>query len=721
MRCFYFSRVHHTTRSFLHNQARNSSASVLLVAALTTSSVAQASELPSFTEEDLIADIPLVVSATRRSQKLTEAPASITIIDREQIDASGAINIPDLFRLVPGIQAYHVTRNKFAVTYHGVSDDFPNRMEVMIDGRSIYLPLLSTVAWETIGIGMDDIDHIEVVRGSNVPTQGSNAFLGSINIVTRNALSPEQNSVQAMTGNRGERRVEFRHSVLGENGHIRLAGGYSQNDGSAIFKDDAHKSFLNLNATTSLSLRDTLDVRAGFSTGQYDVVGADDLEHTSVPRDHDSNYQHVVWSHVATDDSEFQFSFYHNYLKLHVDSIPIEQWILLQKLKIDLDGDGIDESIDTIEKASIVANYFRVTGTSRSPDSEHGRTDLYDLEAQYTYDPNESLSLVSGIGYRFERALSDMLLDSTDWISEEHIRLFSNLQWGLSHNTILNAGAMYEHSSLSSPKLSSRLALNYLLNDNTAIRVAHSRAYRIPSLSERHSASAIRMNEDNNFDIAVELVRKPKSLDPEQISSTELGFYSALPNYAIQFDARLFHEEISNGINTEFIPLDARYPYSETNNRIISKGNVQHWQTSGIEFQLKARPTDATLLALNYGYVDIHGQYYKKPIEIRNLHNYAPHDTVSVLASHTLNSGVQLSVAHYMMGTALWLEGSSRSQPRKAYQRTDLQLKAPFTLATDTDAEIRIIVQNLFDDRYQEFYDYNYFDRRAYVEVKLLF
>lgn len=705
MRCFYFSRVHHTTRSFLHNQTRNSSASVLLVAALTTSPAAQASELPSFTEEDLIADIPLVVSATRRSQKLTEAPASITIIDREQIDASGAINIPDLFRLVPGIQAYHVTRNKFAVTYHGVSDDFPNRMEVMIDGRSIYLPLLSTVAWETIGIGMDDIDHIEVVRGSNVPTQGSNAFLGSINIVTKTALSPDRSSVSLMTGNRGERRAEFRHSTLSDQGHVRLAGGYSRNDGGVIYEDDAHNSYINLNGSITLSLQDTLEARAGFATGQYDVVGADLLSHVATPRDHDANYQHLVWKHAAADDSELRLSFYHNYLKLNVDALPADQW-LAQELEIPLNI------------AAVYAGVFGIDGTYLRPDSEHGRTDLYDIELQYNYYPAESLSLTGGIGYRYERALSDVLLDSSEWISEEHTRLFGNLQWNQSAQAIWNLGAMYETSSLAGSKLSPRIAFNYLLNQDSSIRIAHTRAYRIPSLLEHNNAYNIRRNATNAYTIVEQVVVAPDSLNPEQVITTELGFYTRHPAYDLQLDLRLFHEEINGGINSVFIPPDPAY--DDFDNSRVTKGNTQNWESNGFEFQLKGRPSQASLAVFNYGLINPSGLYDRNKGIPRNLGEYAPHDTASLLLSYMFANEWQLSASHYFMGTTRWLEGTSHI-PRKSYHRTDLQLKTSVPLDRKLDLEMRAIIQNLFDDRYQEFYDYNYFDRRAYVEVKLLF
>lgn len=157
----------------------------LVTALFAFSGNALANETILLSESDFFVDIPEVTSATRMPQKLSEAPASMTVIDRTMIEASGLQTIPDLLRLVPGFQSYSINANTLGTTYHGASDDFPNRLEVMVDGRSVYLPLLSAVAWNTLGISLDDIERIEVVRGSNVPAQGSNAFFGSIDIITR--------------------------------------------------------------------------------------------------------------------------------------------------------------------------------------------------------------------------------------------------------------------------------------------------------------------------------------------------------------------------------------------------------------------------------------------------------------------------------------------------------------------------------------------------------
>lgn len=679
------------------------------------SPLALASEdISEFTEADLFADIPEVVSATRLPQRLTEAPASITVIDREQIDVSGATRIADLLRLVPGMQVFHVTRNQSGVAYHGVSDNFPNRMEVMVDGRSIYLPLLSTVAWETIGLQLDDIDHIEVVRGSNVPTQGSNAFLGSINIVTRTALSEPTNSAKVMTGNRGEERGELRHSLITDFGHLRISAGVSSNDGGPIYNEGAENQYVNLSASSTLGLQDTIDLQLGASKGETFIVDADELDNIASPRDHNANYQYLVWNHAASDENEFRLSFYHNYLKLNVDPIPANEW-LAREFEVDL------------ATATAYASAFGVSDAFFRPDSEHGTTEQYDLELQHTHYANESLHLISGLGYRFEQAKSDVLLDTEEWISEERGRVFANVQWNQTDQMIWNLGAMYEDGSIADGRLSPRLALNYLIDDRTSVRAARTRAYRMPSLLERHNTYNLRQDDANGNNILEQQAIAAEGLKPGQIDTTELGFYKLLPEQNLQFDTRLFYEKITGGIRSEFIAADPDLIISDPflasleNGTRITKGNVEFYDAAGVEFQVKYKPQPETLMLLNYGHVEVDGQYFKKPDDTIQLHHYAPKDTVSLLLSQQFADQWQASLAYYFMSTTRWFEGTSGTKERKAYHRADLQIKKRFTLSNNTDAEVKLIVQNLLDERYQEFYPNNHFDRRAYVEFKLLY
>ncbi|MCP4043706.1 MAG: Plug domain-containing protein, partial [Gammaproteobacteria bacterium] len=172
---------------------------------------------PLPTEEDFLGELPVVLSVTRLAQPLAETPASVTIIDREMIEASGARNIAELFRLVPGMQVGSWNGHAFSVTYHGLSDQFSRRMQVLVDGRSVYSPDIGGVRWSYLPLALDDIARIEVIRGPNAATYGANSFLGVISISTRQTAEV---SGSRITLNRGEddiADVTLRHAgAVGE-------------------------------------------------------------------------------------------------------------------------------------------------------------------------------------------------------------------------------------------------------------------------------------------------------------------------------------------------------------------------------------------------------------------------------------------------------------------------------------------------------------------------
>ena len=108
---------------------------------------------------------PVVLSASRLSQPLSHSPNAMTVIDRKMIVASGFRKISDLFRLVPGMYVSYYKGSQPIVAYHGTTDQYARRMQVMIDGRSVYLPPVNTVDWADLPITIDDIERIEVIRG----------------------------------------------------------------------------------------------------------------------------------------------------------------------------------------------------------------------------------------------------------------------------------------------------------------------------------------------------------------------------------------------------------------------------------------------------------------------------------------------------------------------------------------------------------------------------
>jgi iron complex outermembrane recepter protein len=126
-----------------------------------------------------------VTSVSRKTQKLSKTPAAIYVITQEQIKRSGMTSIPELLRMAPGVQVAQVDANRWAVSVRGFNDVYSNKVLVLVDGRTVYTPTFSGVYWDQLDIPLNDIDRIEVIRGSGGTMWGANAVNGVINIITK--------------------------------------------------------------------------------------------------------------------------------------------------------------------------------------------------------------------------------------------------------------------------------------------------------------------------------------------------------------------------------------------------------------------------------------------------------------------------------------------------------------------------------------------------------
>lgn len=666
-----------------------------------------AAETDEFSEEDFLVEIPEVVTATNMSQKLTEAPAAITIIDRDIIEASGALNIPDLFRLVPGMQVFHVNSNKMGVTYHGMSDDFPGRMEVMINGRSIYIPLLTTVVWEAIGISVDDIDHIEVVRGSNVPTHGSNAFLGAINIITKAPVSESGTSIKTTLGSMGTENITARHSGSSTELQYTLSAGSMKNDGIDLYGDAGHSKYVNFSGSLTPNLTDTVHFDLGFTEGyayRGDGDKTDLIQANFSPRDHKSNFQDIRWNRILDNQSELQLRYTHNYLKLETENFDVAGLAAFESLPLG------------VAAALITAN----DGIAPR-DNERGSVETHEIGFLYTTNSSAKLSSVVGSDFRYERAKSDALLQNpgNDWVDETSWQVFGNLEYKATDRLTLNAGAMFEESSIVGGATSFRTALNYALTDFSTIRTAYSHAHRMPSLLEANSSYTV------NLLGPVDIYTAPyRDMKPEEIDSFEVGYFHLWPESSGQIDIRIFYEDINDAI-----VRGKKIAAADADGDLDISDNNAEWTNKGFEAQLKFKspaPHQASAL-FNYSYNDTSGSWnrgYYPPVTDRTepLNTRSPMHTASILLSTKPTPDSLISLAHYYMSHVEWIEGySDKPAVYRGYTRTDLKLSKTFQLDNNSELEAAVIVQNLFDKDYIEFYANNVFERRTYLQLGLTF
>jgi iron complex outermembrane receptor protein len=126
-----------------------------------------------------------VTTVSRKGESLLDAPAAVTVIRGEDLRRTGARSIVEALRMVPGAHVGHIDGNKWAVGIRGFSERFNHRLQVMMDGRSVYSPLFSGVDWGTFDTMLEDIDRIEVIRGPGGSVWGANAMTGVVNVITK--------------------------------------------------------------------------------------------------------------------------------------------------------------------------------------------------------------------------------------------------------------------------------------------------------------------------------------------------------------------------------------------------------------------------------------------------------------------------------------------------------------------------------------------------------
>ncbi len=174
-----------------------------------------------------------VTSVSKRPEKLSSAAAAIYVLTGDQIRRSGARRIADALRLVPGLEVAQVDARTYAISARGFNRTSADKLQVLLDGRTVYTPLTSAVFWDVLDTYMDDIERIEVIRGPGATLWGANAVNGVINIVTRNARDTVGTVVSAGAGTEERAAAAMRSGAqVGKAGAVRFYAKGADRDAS---------------------------------------------------------------------------------------------------------------------------------------------------------------------------------------------------------------------------------------------------------------------------------------------------------------------------------------------------------------------------------------------------------------------------------------------------------------------------------------------------------
>ena len=125
-----------------------------------------------------------VTSAARHAQPLEHSPSAITVLTREDIRTSGARTIPELLRLVPGMDINVVTPFWYSVGIRGGTIQSGDNVVLMVDGRDMTAEFLGVPLWSALPVSLDEVERIEVIRGPGSSLYGANAYAGVVHVIT---------------------------------------------------------------------------------------------------------------------------------------------------------------------------------------------------------------------------------------------------------------------------------------------------------------------------------------------------------------------------------------------------------------------------------------------------------------------------------------------------------------------------------------------------------
>lgn len=655
-----------------------------LVAMLGMAFAAQAAD-----EEAYFSDLPIVASISRLPQNLADAPGTVTVIDRDMIRASGARNFADLLRLVPGFQVTPPNQDSAVVAYHGLSnEEYTPRVQVLIDGRSQYSPLFrSGVNWNLLPVVLENIDRIEVIRGSNTVSYGSNAFLGVVNVITLDASQTQGWMVAANHGNASIRDetirwggrtgpvdVRMTYHQLGDDGFRKM---YDGSLGWFDPHDSRHSKVFDLRLDTPLSDRDELQVSISHSEDVSQYGRPLSLSDPFRDLSQNSTALSAEWRRILGGGEEVKLRFSH-----------VEDWASSAY------PEGISYKTPT---GKTVAYYY--------PSNPGGESRSDELEFQHLFAPWKSARLAWGLVAKSSAVSSAYQFATTDWQRRTNYRVYGNLEWHLTEAWVTNLGASAEHDSVVGAILDPRASLNYHVTKDHTLRLVASQAHRTPSLYEA-TGDTRKAPAGATFPLDRQYLAVP-GLKAERIESLELGYLGEVKPWRASLDVRAFHERIPNRI--QIVPYalpasasddrddsrvysgnNANYPYGRADAAL----NLEKVVIQGYEYQLRWQPFEATRVLYNHAYTRTYADLTDQSVVAdtkggnidkisRQTTESAPRNSQSAMIIQRLPYDVEASMMYYKSGWMRWLRNSYTSP----YERVDFRLAKAFKLWS-TQAEI---------------------------------
>jgi iron complex outermembrane receptor protein len=600
------------------------------------------------------------IEVTEVLKEATDAfrtPAAVSVLTRQDIARSGATTIPDLLRLVPGVEVAQISSNKWAIGIRGFEGLLSKSVLVLIDGRSVYTPLFAGVYWEMQDTLIEDIERIEVIRGPGGTIWGANAINGVINIVTRSARDTRGILVTAAAGNVERGELGVRYGAGTDTFSYRLWGkGFkraAQFHADDVNFDDWGKVQAGLRADWSPTLRDDIAVSAaGYGSHAGSRLAISTFSPpalVNIERNAELSGQHVnvAWRHALPSGADLQVRAY----------------------------------FDRTDREDL--NYRETRNT-------------FDFDFIHHFSSHRN-DITWGAGFRkspsrFYQTVPNVIFTPAEETYSIYSAFAQNTVYLLGNRLTAIVGSKFEHNSYSGFELQPSARVSWTPSDQYTVWGAVTRAVRTPSRIEegfQFSAFAspsgplyLRLIGDSQF-------------DPERLIGYELGFRAYLRGRGF-VGINAFYNRYDNLLSVENRPPEPESS-PEPPHLILPLffRNGIEAQTKGIEIASLWEIGSWWRVSPSYSYLHLNASRDPNSNDastVGQLEGDTPRHKWVVKSIHTLPRDINLDLTYRYMSAI-------PNQRIPSYSTGDIRIAKRIT----PEVEVSVVGQNLLQPHHQEY------------------
>lgn len=597
-----------------------------------------------------------VTTAGRHAQKISEAPAAMSIVTAEDIKQLGAISLAEALQMVVGIH-FGYTNSMFMLAggIRGFHKLPANKIILLIDGVPWSFEMYGVPGLYQIPITLAEIKRIEVLRGPGSSLYGPNAMFGVINVITK---KPEDTKGTLISTIAGEHETVIGTVMQGgsvtDKINYRITGGWDQtgNRDYIAWGNNPVQQYLRINTTTDYLIDE--NSRLSLFAGYLDPKKEDVIVESAGPVDQSGSetFQTVLSYSSAKPNIS---------IKTYFKDIDWSNGYALGQKTLDfrMGSDGVEFQ----HQFSPFAKDILVWGAN--------------FNQEYADGPS--------IGGKHTHDLPGLFADNTYQFTEQ-----AGLNTGLRYDHHPNTGDTYSH----------RLSLLYSPLKFHHFRATWGSSFRNPDFVESYYSRYSPFTDN----LLIHVFGQEKN-NAEKTTTYELGYTGELTEQFV-LTTNIFYSKLKNFVY--FVQNGDPYFDSSLGAVVIPFPfmNIGDADQYGAEVEVQYQITQWLNALVNYTYLD----QTAKDDSVSQLVEMTPQHMANGQLRAKFRNGISANLVLHYNGSARWRqftwaspEGDTIAGGRsESYVDVNLRLGYAFKLA-DNAAEVAISGLNLFNTGFDDY------------------